>query len=114
MRARVVLATILLLAVLAALLAAATCGGERSALPVPDSDADDAAPAGMQLDERDGTWGVSGPSRRPGSAATASVPRRPSPGRAAAPAPPEPAVVEERRFHEPVAQWEEEKRIELG
>lgn len=105
MRLRVVWAVIVA-AALCAVLAAATCEGERS---------DDSAPREESPAETDAGKGMgAGGVPRTRSAIAAAATRRPR-VRSAASAEDEsaPAVLEERRFHEPVAQWETEKRIEL-
>lgn len=103
MRSRVVW-TAIVAAALCAVLAAATCGDERSDDVAPHEESPAATEAGT---------GVGG-APRARSAIPAAASRRPR-VHSAASAEDEsgPAILEERRFHEPVAQWETEKRIDL-
>jgi hypothetical protein len=91
-RSRLLLGTILLVTI-AALLAIATCHDERAVVSDSGSDAD--PPRGR----------VAAPAAVPHLARARAVP----------PAPPEavPLVIEEGWFHEPVARWETEKRIDV-
>ena len=104
MRSRVLWAA-LLLAALCAVLAASTCGDERTASPTSRV----SAPTGTTVADSDSLS-----PRERNAVPSSAVARRPR-VRTAPPAEDEsePGVLEERWFNEPVEQWETEKRIDL-
>jgi hypothetical protein len=96
----------LLVFVVVAALAAATCAHQRFAAPGPrvESSAatDEVSVAGADADApRDGRSALAAAARRPRARVAPAEPREPDP------------VVEESWFHEPAAEWETEKRIDL-
>ena len=107
-RFRVVLGTMIVVA-LGALLTIATCGDERVADPARRGASRVATAAGADAAPDAGPDADAPRDRVAAPAAVRRLPRR-----RAAPPEPAPPVIEESWFHDPVEQWETEKRIDLS